>query len=90
MVTRKAKLHLFLPLALILTAALLSPLTPVLQAQAPDARRTGEEVLYEALLGARDFLIVVPSNGCTRKESFQVDSAKKLIQMAPAIIYSQS
>lgn len=75
--TGKAKLHFILPLALILTAALLSPLTPLLQAQAPDARRTGEEVLYEALLGARDFLIVVPSNGCTRKESFQLEATRQ-------------
>lgn len=47
-----------------------------LVAQAPDPRRAGEEVLYEALLGARGFLIVVESNGCTRKESFEVDSQK--------------
>lgn len=47
-----------------------------LLAQVPDARRTGEEVLYEALLGAKGFLIVVESNGCTQKESFQVDSLK--------------
>ncbi len=54
---------LFLALACLLMVTLL-------QAQAPEARRVGEEVLYEALLGARDFLIVVPSNGCIRKESF--------------------
>ncbi|MCX8161352.1 MAG: hypothetical protein N3G18_10575 [Candidatus Saccharicenans sp.] len=48
-----------------------------LLAQFPDARRPGEEVLYEALLGARGFLIVAESNGCTQKESFQVDSLKK-------------
>ncbi|MGB9907017.1 MAG: hypothetical protein ACPLRR_06500 [Candidatus Saccharicenans sp.] len=48
-----------------------------LLAQVPDARRTGEEILYEALLGAKGFFVVVESNGCTQKESFQVDSLKK-------------
>lgn len=47
-----------------------------LLAQVPDARRTGKEVLYEALLGAKGFLVVVESNGCTQKDSFQVDSLK--------------
>ncbi len=64
-----------LPPAVVLTLTFFFLIAPGLQAQSPDARRVGEEVLYEALLGARDFLIVVPSNGCTRKESFQVESA---------------
>ncbi|MGQ9802188.1 MAG: hypothetical protein ACUVRL_11080 [Candidatus Saccharicenans sp.] len=48
-----------------------------LVAQYPDARRTGEEVLYESLLGAKGFFIVVESNGCTLKESFQIETSKK-------------
>lgn len=48
-----------------------------LAAQYPDARRTGEEVLYESLLGAQGFFIVVESNGCTLKESFQIETSKK-------------
>jgi len=47
-----------------------------LSAQYPDARRTGEEVLYEALLGAKGFFIVVESNGCTQKESFKIEPTK--------------
>ncbi|MBC7365035.1 MAG: hypothetical protein H5U07_10950, partial [Candidatus Aminicenantes bacterium] len=49
-----------------------------LSAQYPDARRTGEEVLYEALLGAKGFYIVVESNGCTQKESFKIETTKKI------------
>lgn len=49
-----------------------------LSAQYPDARRTGEEVLYEALLGAKGLFIVVESNGCTQKESFKIETTKKI------------
>lgn len=61
---------------MIVLAAGIFLLASGLIAQVPDARRTGEEVLYEALLGAKGFLVVVESNGCTQKESFQVDSLK--------------
>ena len=73
---RKVRFHLTMAGALILAIALLTVIPTGLLAQTPDARRTGEEVLYEALLGAGDFLIVVESNGCTRKESFQVEAVK--------------
>lgn len=66
-----------LPPAAVLALTFFFLIIPGLQAQAPDARQVGEEVLYEALLGAGDFLIVVPSNGCTRKESFQVEAARQ-------------
>jgi len=63
----------------LMVIALLSAffLRPWLQAQFPDARQAGEEVLYEALLGAKGFFIVVTSNGCTEKKSFQVDTLKQ-------------
>ncbi len=61
---------------IIVLAAGIFLLASGLIAQVPDARRTGEEVLYEALLGEKGFLVVVESNGCTQKESFQVDSLK--------------
>lgn len=61
---------------IIVLAASIFLLASGLIAQVPDARRIGEEVLYEALLGSKNFLIVVESNGCTQKESFQVDSQK--------------
>jgi hypothetical protein len=47
-------------------------------AQYPNARHTGEEVLYEALLGTRGLFIVVESNGCTQKESFKIEATKKV------------
>lgn len=65
---------------IIVLAAGIFLLVSGLIAQVPDARRTGEEVLYEALLGAKGFLVVVESNGCTQKESFRVDSQKNKSQ----------
>ena len=43
-------------------------------AQTPDARQSGEEVLYEALLSGQHLVIVVESNGCTDKSSFKIET----------------
>jgi hypothetical protein len=40
-------------------------------------RQTGEEVLYETLLGANKLIVRVASNGCTDKGSFKVDVKKE-------------
>jgi len=59
----------------VLSIVLLNFLQPMRMAgQTPDARHTGEEVLYEMLLSGQHLLIVVESNGCTDKSSFKVET----------------
>lgn len=40
-------------------------------------RQTGEEVLYETLMGSNKFIVRVASNGCTDKNSFKIDMKKE-------------
>ena len=39
-------------------------------------RQTGEEVLFEILIGSNKFIVRVGSNGCTDKSSFKIDVKK--------------
>jgi hypothetical protein len=41
-------------------------------------RQTGEEVLYETLMGSNQFIVRVASHGCTDKNSFKIDVKKEV------------
>jgi len=55
-----------------------------------NARQTGEEVLYETLMGSNQFIVRVASHGCTDKNSFKIDVKKEagLSSKAPHYIFT--